>query len=811
MARTEDVYNSTGSVPTVQGAGVGNAHISAQANANDFGGQIGQAQSASGEKTEQFSNHFAQMATEAKVNDDYANKYVPAAAQLKSQYDSLRGQDKITGYDNYVSGLQTLNKQFTAEQPGEYGQKLISSQINRHVEGEIFGAKRELVASQEQFSDQARLAAIEANNTMAAKNYNNSGLVDSYQQQNDNHILINHIDNGVDPNSEAGKSIISDAQKNATGQMATGMIKSAYNQGDAVSANEFRSRYASVIPGYQKIALDNTLHTQNIEITGKQATQALVSGKPIPQTIGAPPTHVQAVVANSAKDSQVNPNDALTVLRIESSNGQNLGTRGTIGQDKESAGKPLDEQAKTLCANLKIAGTQATTALGRQAEPWEAYAVYQQGAGGGVALLKAAQENPNINAVEVLTPLYKSPKDALAAVNNNGGNSTMSASDFADHIKQVYNDNAQRANCDFTNTDNPGDTIIKPHIASGVTVQPAASPIQAQLNFEKKTPDIINQINSIPNYEVRAGVMKAFNQERQRYNEAATSYKNVLVNQAGQLAADPKFTSMDQVPPEIRAALAADHPQTLDYMDRRAQVNADKASGNTTKDMREYGNGFYDLFNKVHSTGDDRINSIADLQKHVGPTGDITIAGYDRLSKEITGKNTPEGDSEGIMKKNFLSMAKQEISGKDDTLGIKDPKGEENYQRFLSQALPAYEKGRSEGKSASDLLNPDSRDYIGKSITTFKRSIAEQMADMEKAGGTTTAPIDNKPSIIATGIHNFASAIGSIPNDKDINTPEGLRNAVINGKMSRADGEAEAIKRGYVKSITAKPTIPLAE
>ncbi len=811
MPKADDVYGSQGSIPTVENQGESNAGIRVQANANDFGGQVGQAISGAGKEAEDIGNHFAQMTAEAKVNDDYANKYVPAAAQLRSQYDSLRGQDKVAGYNNYISGLQDLNKQFTAAQPGDYGQKAMSGMIDRHVEGEIFGAKKELVTSQQAFSDQARYDAINANVKMASQNYNNPELVNSYQTQNDNHILINHIDNGVDPNSEAGKSLIEDAQKNSTGQMATGMIQNAFNNGDAVSANALRANYGNFIPGYQKLALDNTLHTQNMQITGAQTVKAFTTGQPAPEAIGAPAAQVQALVANTAKSSQVEPNDALTILRIESSNGQNLGTRGTLGQDKESAGKPIDEQAKTLCDNLKTAGTQATTALGRQAEPWEAYAVYQQGAGGGVALLKAATENPNMNAVQVLSQFYKSPKDALSAVNNNGGNSTMSASDFVDHIKQVYTDNAQRANCDFTNTDSPGQAILAPHQTTGVTVQPAASPIQSQLNFEKKVPDIINQINAIPNYDVRAGVMKAFNQDRQRYGDAATAYKNVLVNQAGQLAADPKFTSIDQIPPEMHAALAADHPQTLDYMERRAQVNLDKQGGNTTKDMKEYGAGFYDLFNQVHAIGDDpnKINSVAELQKHVGKDGDLTIAGYDRLSKEIAGKNTPDGEAEGLMKKQFFANAKQQISGKDEMLGIKDPQGEENYLRFMAQALPAYEQGKGEGKSAADLLNPDSKDYVGKSIPTFKRSISEQMADMENASGTVTPPVENKPGIIATGIHHFGQAIGAIPEDKGIDTPEGLRNAVINGKMTREEGEAEAIKRGYIKSN--KPVVPLAE
>ena len=806
MAKPNDDYGSFGSVPTIQSQGDSNARENIQASPADFGAQVGEAVSNAGAEGEQLSLHFAQMATEAKVNDDYANKYVPAAADLRSKYDNLDGQDKVAGYNDYITGLKQLNNQFTTDQPGIIGQRAMSGLINRHIEGETFAARRELVESQKQFGYQSQFDMLNANNSMAAKNYNDPDLVNSVVDQNNNHILIQHIDAGHDPNDPQSQAYISQAQTDNTGKMAAGMITQAVNSGDSTSSNALRANYANYMPGYVKNNLDNLLHTQNIQQSSTAGIKAITSGQSLPETIGAPPSRVQAVVADTAKSNEIDPNDALTVLRIESSNGQNLGTRGTLGQDKESAGLPMEDQAKALCDNLKIANTQAANALGRVAQPWEAYTVYQQGAGGGVALLKAHQDNPDAKAVDIVAPLYKNSKDALSTITKNGGIATMSVSDFMDHIQQVYTDNAKRANCDFGNAATPGDAIMKPHQDTGTAVQPAATPSQALYNFDKKAPNILAQINAIPNYETRAGVMRAYTQTRQKYQDAASAYTANLVHEAGQLAADPKFTSTDQIPPEMRAALATDHPQTLDLMEKRAQYNTDKASGVNTKDMREYGKGFYDLFNQVHATNDDpnKINSLADLQKHVGNNGDLTIAGYDKLSKELSAKNTPEGDSEGIMKKNFLATAKQEISGKDETLGIKDPQGEENYQRFLTQALPAYDAAKAEGKSPADLLNPDSKDYIGKSIPSFKRSLAEQMADMEKASGSITAPEVNKPGIISR-----LFSIGRPETGDDISTPEGLKAAVINGKMTRQAAEAEAIKRGYVRSTT--PALPPAE
>lgn len=816
MPAKEDSYGTYGSVPTVQSQGVSNAGINVHANSDTFGGNVAQAVSGAGKEVEDISNHFAQVVSEAKVNDDYANKYVPAAANLRAQYDSLRGQDKIGGYDNYINGLQDLNKQFTASQPGIYGEKLMSSTIDRHITSEIFGAKRELVESQKQFADQSTYDMINANIKQASQNYSNPALVQSYEEQNNNHITKQFIDSGVDPNDAAGKSFISDAQRSAKGELGAGIINTAVNSGDAQGANEFRSRYASLLPGYQKVALDNAIHTINTKQNSSNAITALTSGRPIPEFIGSPPSKVQAIVADTAHSNEIDPNHALAVLRIESADGQNLGSRGTIGQDKGSAGKSLEDQAKALCDNLKVAGDTATASLGRQAEPWEAYMVYQQGAGGGPALLKASQDNPNMKAIDALKPLYKNPQDALDAIKNNGGNATMSASDFADHIKQVYDDNAKRANCDFGNASSPGTSLQAPHATEGVTVQPAASPIQAQLNFEKKVPAIMSQIEGLPNYDQRAGVMRAFTQERQRYNDAAVAYKNVLVNKAGQLAADPNFISMDQIPPDMQSSLATDHPQTLDYMQKKADDNLAKHSGSTTKEMKEYGNDIKETLGGIWN-GD--ITNAAQLHDKVS-NGDITIAGYDRAVKELQGKNTPEGASEGAMKKQFYENAKSQISGQDELLKIKDPKGEENYLRFLAHTLPAYDQGRSEGKTPGQLLDPDSKDYIGKSIPSFKRSLSDMMADMEKASQgllDDKKEISKDPSAFVSGVNSVEKYLNLPITDRNLeaqaSTPEGLRQAILTGKISREQGQALAIKHGYInkQQQSTASAVPLAE
>lgn len=761
------------SVPSVESQGSLGGGETQHATPEDFGSQVGDAVKAAGDTGFDEANKFATMATESKVNDDYANKYAPASAQLRNQYDQLRGQDKIHGYDAYISGLQDLNKNFTASQPSFLGQKLMSSLIDRHITGEIDGAKRELVDSQKQFSDQSTYDLIKSNSTYAANNYNNPQIVQQAIGMNDAHIIKQAMDNGVDPNTAAGRDSIDAAQRTAKGDTAIAMINRSLESGDLAHANMIRSGYGAFIPGYQQEFIDSTLHAANIQQTSMQAVSNLKAGQPLPPVAGAPPAQVQATVANAAANNGVDANHALAVLRIESNNGQNIGTRGTIGQDKESAGKSLQEQAQALCDNLKKASSQNTAALGRESQPWESYVTYQQGAGGGPALLKAAQGSPATRAIDVLAPFYKNPKDAVSAVTDNGGNANMTAEDFVDFIHNRYDKNAAIANC------NPAtaEAILAPHQQGSPAVQPAATPTQSLLEFDKRVPDMMNRINAIPNYDVRMGVMRAFNQDRQNYTDSANAYKAGLINQAGQIAAQPDFTSSEQIPSEMRAALSTDSPQTLTYMEARADFNKKNTQNIVSRDKSELGSGFYSLLDKVYAPSGNlnAISSTSELQGHVGSQGDLTIAGYDTLAKELGKKFTPEGQAELAGKRALFAYGKSQISGSNAGLFIHDPKGEQMFTQWMALAMSDYNKGIEAGKTSAQLLSPSSTDYVGKSIDAYKRNPAQMTKDMV-SGGDSQVP--------SQYVGNQTRTLMDIARDID------------SGKVTRAAGESEAKKLG---------------
>src|SRR5437660_1032575 len=92
--------------------------------------------------------------------------------------------------------------------------------------------------------------------------------------------------------------------------------------------------------------------------------------------------------------------------------------------------------------------------------------------------------------------------------------------------------------------------------------------------------------------------------------------------------------------------LIPEHKEKLvDLLERH-----NKTAGVEDHDVKTYGKGFYDAFSAVHAGEGDprRITDPSQLYSRLGQ--DLTMAGIDKLSREIEGKRTPEGEAEGEMK-----------------------------------------------------------------------------------------------------------------------------------------------------------------
>jgi len=247
--------------------------------------------------------------------------------------------------------------------------------------------------------------------------------------------------------------------------------------------------------------------------------------------------------------------------------------------------------------------------------------------------------------------------------------------------------------------------------------------------------------------------------------------------------------------PEVKAAwerMQINNPLAAQQIETRI-LTANSREGN--HDVKTYGPGFYDLFRQVHAPEGDpnRITNPQQLWSHIGPKGDLTVSGLEKLTSEIEAKRSPEGAAEAEMKKQFLANARAQITGTDEGLHIKDPKGDELYLKFLAQVLPAYDAGRKEGKSPTQLLNPDSPDYIGKTISGFKRPMSQWYSDV---------------------VHDQTGAATSTEfNPASVKSLSDLVTAFRNGQVDKATADQIAIAKGwgFRKPAQTTPEVPISQ
>jgi len=300
-------------------------------------------------------------------------------------------------------------------------------------------------------------------------------------------------------------------------------------------------------------------------------------------------------------------------------------------------------------------------------------------------------------------------------------------------------------------------------------------------------------------YSIMATVATAAEQaKRQEVEKAYDGYVSAILKMG---VAGIKPDEVQKMTLQIAndPVLTGEKKQTA-YNMLQAQLSNSGASTDRT-----LGSNYIALWKRVHADQSDpeRITDPQQIYKMVDAAGkELSPQGAQSLVSAITGRRTPDGEAEQSMRAQFFRNARAQISGANDGLGIKDPKGEELMLRFQAQAEAAYAAGRRDGKSAYQLLNPDSPDYIGKSIATFKRPMSVFMQDMMNNG----AGLPGSPSAATASGPGAQTAQAEA---EKYSTPEALIRAVQSGALSRAEGERIALERGYIRAKAAAPAPPV--
>jgi hypothetical protein len=136
------------------------------------------------------------------------------------------------------------------------------------------------------------------------------------------------------------------------------------------------------------------------------------------------------------------------------------------------------------------------------------------------------------------------------------------------------------------------------------------------------------------------------------------------------------------------------------------------------------------LYQRIHLPDDDdkKLRDENELNKYFG--NGLSMSDLNHLRDEMQGRQTTAGQIEGDLRKQVLEIAKGKLTKSNPLTGFRDPVGDEQMQRFMVFFLDEYKNQRAKGKSAVELLSPDSPMYLGKNINQFVRTPQQILRDM---------------------------------------------------------------------------------
>lgn len=194
---------------------------------------------------------------------------------------------------------------------------------------------------------------------------------------------------------------------------------------------------------------------------------------------------------------------------------------------------------------------------------------------------------------------------------------------------------------------------------------------------------------------------------------------------------------------------------------------------------------FIDAFKRIGLPANDP-NAITSRTQYIGLMGrdGLNDEQISKLDTEFT-KAHKEGDDQlKSLKDQWLKAARQELSGENELLGLKDPKGQRAMGSALSWMISTYDKLHKKGLSDLEIFDPNSprSESMYNGIKQFKRAPAEYMKDLYEANpGNASASV--------------AQAEGELT-FKDLPS---LQQGVKDGKIDKAKAKALAIKNGWAQ------------
>lgn len=766
--------------------------------ANAFGAGVAQATeslgaglSEAGAQTEATAVHIASMNAETSARN--ANtQFIPALSKAWADYSQLEGENAAKALPDFQKKLLDIQKQTSGTLGSPLAQKMFMDQSAYMINRMSLLSAGHAAEQQKQAWKQSYTTNVE--------NMTNYGVM----MRNDQHSLDTAAQSVSDSVDDLGKnSGWDEAQTTATRAIALGKYWSHVIQAKSLDP--------AAGPAQAEALLDKvapTMDAQSVNLMRQHLHGALDTGlandavtRHMAMSPAAGP--VPAMISQTAVQVGIDAVRVLTAAKIESQLGQasdDLGNphKGVFrmgdAEWRQYGGSPSERgdvpaQVRVGVSGYKQRTAELETSLGRPAQPWEAYMGWQQGAAGATSLITAA---PTANVVDALTPAYKGDRAAATqAIINNGGRVNQTAGDFLGMWRAKYQD-AEAA---------VGGTPVPTNAAPPPSPQSEAQVMQGILD----DPALANRPEAMERALVLARTR--FSIIKQTRQDAAEKAGSAFVTQ---LLKDPFKVNLNDI---------ADNPDmTAEQKWNMSKMLNEAISGTRgDKQATEYGPGIYKYLQMVTPQPQTTPGFERNEQMPVGPqsagmgvqlsdptqlwpkvqTGELTIAGVEKLTSIMQGGKTLDGQNDNRMLTQFIDTTKQMISKHGAFGGLqRDPKGEQLFEDFLTQALPAFSAGRQAGKSAADLLNSKSPDYIGKIIPQYIRSQSAITKDLLDA--------NSEDADVGSAIGKGGVATPGV----DVTTREGVESAYKAKKIGYFEAERALKALGILSAPTN--TTPLS-
>lgn len=726
MARgSENFYGSEGSVPNqqpLQGTGAG--PLSVKANPEDFGAQVGQGLEKFGATGEEISQHFSEMAVHTATNDAYVNGYAPQVNNLVSEYKKLSGTEAIQQLPVYQKQLQDLNQKYLS-MGSPMQQELMGQLVARHTISTMDNMSNHADQQWQQHEQTITSQSIKNASDDAMNNWQNPDQVEFNVKRA---IGLSKLDAqrkiGYDADSQP---VVDQLSRESGSQVASSVIDMAIDNRDYTTANMYKNKYGDLLSGKQKLEIEKKLQDVNIANNAANISDNLLTGKPlIPQgTQLHQDVQDKADLAEIAHRNNFDPNIAFALRATESGGGISAGsTRKDAFQtdiklrDKGFEGDDLESSAHN---GFKIWNTNSTdlqTRLGRPLTPSEGYLAYNQGGLGAATLLNAQPTDTAIGALSKIMP----PEEAKKHVLDNGGTATMSAKDFSQHVQDMFQThyNAQKVNNTSPDAIRAQTNIQLP------SIQQSSNPHELFNQMNDRLPAAQAAADTITDDNLREATQKQIKLKYEQAKLADTAWKNQQAQKATDIAQDPRYTGMDQIPLSIKQDLqnAGQYAALQKMFDEK---NKDPSQKNN-----RVGDGFLSLFDRIASDDPtDKIADIASLQENYGNRNDVYTNGFKQLKATLSNMSTPEGRATVVQQAQYLNDLRMKmVAGENDIEGKK--KFEAALPIFFSQynnnkenigSFLSFDK-KETGSFAAQLNLPTKQEITSKRIQNSLNTIS---------------------------------------------------------------------------------------